>query len=198
MRDKQFKSKIDSKKASEGIKAANDTAKSLLDDAILLFENKRYARAIALAILSIEESGKPAILRSILLEDDVKEINECWKSYRRHNAKNTMWILPELISKGARHIEDMRQIVDKNSNHSQTLDSLKQLCFYSDAFTKCKWSIPDNVADFENAKSIIAVAKVSVSKNDLFNNELALDLWVKHLKPSWKKDMHLMLSLIHI
>jgi AbiV family abortive infection protein len=109
MRDRQHKQKIDSIKASKGIIAANANAKSLLEDATLLFKNERYARAISLAILSIEESGKPTILRSILLEEDAKEISKKWKEYRNHHYKNTKWIVPELIANGARQIEDFKK-----------------------------------------------------------------------------------------
>ncbi|WP_052483684.1 AbiV family abortive infection protein [Flavobacterium sp. MEB061] len=189
MRKQQFKQKLDLKKASEGIKTANKNAKSLLDDAVLLYDNNRFARATALAILSIEESGKPSILRSILLEDDLKEINNLWKSYRKHTDKNNMWIAPELILNGGTTIHDLEKIVDKNSDHPQTLDNLKQLCFYSDAFTNCKWSNPDNLLEKEDAKRFIDIANFSLNKDELFTDELSLSLWQKHLKPSWKTNL---------
>lgn len=187
MRDRQHKQKIDTEKAAEGIIAANENAKSLLEDAKLLFKYKRYARAISLAILSIEESGKSSIIHSILLEDEPKEIAKKWKEYRNHHDKNSLWILPELASNGAKKIEDFRRIVDIESDHRQTLDNLKQLCFYTDAFSKCKWSYPDKVANENVAKSILQIAEISVDKKAVFSTKEMLDIWVKHMKEVWEE-----------
>lgn len=190
MKDKQYNQKLSPERAAEGINAAIDNSKSLLADAILLFDNERYERAVALSILAIEEAGKPSIIRSILLEDDPKSLKKEWQNYRRHTEKNSNWIVPELVSKGARHIEEMRQTVDKESDHTQQLDNIKQLAFYTDAFSKCKWSIPNEVIDKELAKGILEVAKIMVGKDTKgMTTEAELKLWIKHLKPVWKKDM---------
>jgi AbiV family abortive infection protein len=190
MKDKQYNQKLSPERAAKGMNAAIDNSKSLLEDAILLYDNDRYERAVALSILAIEEAGKPSILRSILLEDDPKLLKKEWQNYRRHTEKNSNWIVPELISKGARHIEEMRQTVDKNSDHTQQLDNLKQLAFYTDAFSKCKWSIPKEIISKELAESILSVAKIMVGKDTKgITTEAELKLWVKHLKPVWKQDM---------
>lgn len=190
MKNRQYSQKLSPEKAAKGINAAIDNSKALLDDAILLFDNERYERAVALSILAIEEAGKPSIIRSILLEDDPKELKKEWQNYRRHTEKNRTWIVPELISKGARHIEEMRQTVNSDSEHTQLLDNLKQLAFYSDGFSKCKWSIPKDIVDKDLAKSIIEIAKIMVGKDSkVMTTEAELILWVKHLKPVWKKEM---------
>lgn len=190
MKDKQYNQKLSPERAAKGMNAAIDNSKSLLEDAILLYDNDRYERAVALSILAIEEAGKPSILRSILLEEDPKLLKKEWQNYRRHTEKNSNWIVPELISKGARHIEEMRQTVDKNSDHTQQLDNLKQLAFYTDAFSKCKWSIPKEIISKELAESILSVAKIMVGKDTKgITTEAELKLWVKHLKPVWKQDM---------
>jgi len=190
MRDRQYNQTLTPENAAKGIKAAIENSKSLLSDALLLFDNERYERTVALAILAIEEAGKPAILRSIMLENDPKQLKKEWQNYRRHTEKNSNWIVPELISKGARHIEEMRPTVDKDSDHGQVLDNLKQLSFYSDVFSKCKWSTPNKVVNRELAESILSVAKVMVAKDDdAMTTEAELSLWIKHLKPVWKQDM---------
>lgn len=190
MKDRQYNQKLSPGTAAKGINAAIDNSKALLDDAILLFDNERYERSVALSILAIEEAGKPPIIRSILLEEDPKALKKEWQNYRRHTEKNTNWIVPELVSKGARHIEQMRQTVNKDSDHTQLLDNLKQLAFYSDAFSKCKWSIPKDVVDKELANIILKIAKNMVGKNTkAMTSEAELILWVKHLKPVWKQDM---------
>lgn len=190
MKGRQFTQKLSIKLATEISNGALENAKLLYEDAKLLYDNEKYARAISLAILSIEESGKPSIIRSILLEDDPKELSKLWKSYRRHQDKNSMWIIPELILNGAKKIDDLRKVVDKDSDHFQILDDLKQLCFYSDVFTKGKLSIPQNVATKEIAQSIVEIARINI-KEVLFTEE-SLEIWVKHLKPVWKREMHKM------
>jgi AbiV family abortive infection protein len=187
MKGRQFTQKISLEKAVEISNGAIENAKSLYEDAKLLFENEKYPRAIALAILSIEESGKPSIIRNIILEEDAKEISHLWKSYRKHQDKNSMWIVPELIINGAKTLENLRKVVDSKSDHPQTLDNLKQLCFYSDVFTKGKLSLPINVANKEIAFSILQIAKANI-KGTLDNKD-SLEIWVKHLKPVWKKGM---------
>lgn len=187
MKGHQFKQIISLEKAAEISNGAIQNAKSLLEDAKLLFEHGKYPRAISLAILSIEESGKPSIVRSIILEDDAKEILKLWKSYRRHQDKNSMWIVPELILNGARTLENLRKVVDPKSDHPQILDDLKQLCFYSDVFTNGKLSLPVNVANKKVAKDIIAIAESSIKET--FNSKDALEIWIKYLKPVWKKEM---------
>lgn len=123
----------------------------------------------------------------MILEDDLKEISKLWKSYRKHQDKNTLWIVPELILKGAKTLEEMRISVDPNAEHPQILDNLKQLCFYSDVFTKGKLSIPDNVANKKIASEILLIAKTNIMET--LNSAKSLEIWVKHLKPVWKKEM---------
>lgn len=190
MRDKQYKGKLTPKQAAEGIEASIENSNSLLTDAKLLFENKRYERSVALAVLAIEEAGKISIIRSILLEDEPGDLKKSWQEYRRHTDKNLSWILPELASKGARQLEDMGPIFDTNSDHGQTLENLKQLSFYTDSFTNSKWSSPKDVIDEKLAGAILTIADVLSKKdNSLMTTEKELELWVKHMKPVWKQDM---------
>lgn len=190
MRGKQYKEKLDPKTAAEGIKLAEKNAASLFLDAQLLFDNGRFERCVALAILAIEEAGKSSIIRSILLAEDPKELKKEWQNYRRHTEKNLSWILPDLVAKGASQLEDLRPIFQKENDHGQVLDSLKQLSFYTDIFSKRKWSMPSEVIDEELAKGILQTAKVMTNKKtDGLNSEEGLKLWIKHIKPVWKQDM---------
>jgi AbiV family abortive infection protein len=194
MKDKQYRSTLDINQAVEGVKKAIINSKSLLSDAILLFENERYSRSAALAILAIEEAGKPAIIRAIMLEEDAGELKKEWQKYRRHTSKNIAWILPLLASKGANTANDMNQIFDNKSDHSYILDNIKQLAFYTDAFSNCKWSIPEQAIDKELAKELLSVAEILVGKDEKHSmcSEEELKLWVKHMKPVWKVDDGLM------
>lgn len=190
MKDKQYKGKLTPRQAADGIKAAIENAESLLSDAKLLFDNGRYERSVALSVLAIEEAGKISIIRSILLEDDSSFLKKSWQQYRRHTDKNLSWILPELAAKKARHLEDMRPIFDKNSDHGQTLENLKQLSFYTDSFLNSKWSLPKDVIDEKLAKAVLAVADILAKKDKSpMTSERELELWVKHLKSVWRQDI---------
>ncbi|MFC2096373.1 AbiV family abortive infection protein [Bacteroidota bacterium] len=190
IKGRQYKSKLTPKQAEKGISLAIENANRLLDDAELLFKHDRYERALSLAVLAIEESGKPNIIRSILLLDDTKALINEWKNYRKHTAKNAEWILPDLVAKGANKLEDFRSLYDSNSEHGQILDDLKQLSFYTDTFSKCKWSIPKNVVTKELSEMILKVARILVPASDsAMTTAPELELWVKHLKPISNENM---------
>jgi len=190
MKERQFNHTLSTKQAAEGIKLAILNSQSLLSDAILLFENERYPRSVSLSILAIEEAGKPSIIRSIILEEQGKGLKKEWQRYRSHTSKNVAWILPELASKGAKRANEIKQIFDNQSDHARKLDNIKQLAFYTDVFSKCKWSIPEEVIDKDLAAGLISVAKILVGKDSLhsMSTEEALNLWVQHMKPVWKSD----------
>jgi AbiV family abortive infection protein len=183
MRDKQYTGKLSPRSAAEGIEAAYRNAKSLLEDAELLFQNGRYERCLSLSVLAIEESGKTTIIRSLLLKDDPKDLKKEWQNYRRHTAKNLAWILPELVANGARKLEDLRKIFDPKSDHGYTLDNLKQLSFYTDKFSLETWVCPKEIIDKEIAHRILLTARTMVSIDRVMTSEKELELWVKHLKP---------------
>lgn len=192
MRGKHYKNRLDAKSAAEGIRLAKENAKKLLDDAQLLFENGRFERSVSLAILSIEESGKPSIIRSILLIDDDKELKKEWQNYRKHTAKNLSWIFPELVSKVAQNLEEFRPLFDSKSDHGQILDNLKQLSFYTNVFSSKKWSIPKDIIDKELAEMLLFSAKTLSIEDEGIDSEGGLKLWIKHMKPIWKSEMIIM------
>ena len=193
MRGQQYKSKLDVKSAASGIKLANENAADLFEDAKLLYDNKRFERSVAISILSIEESGKPSIIRSILLTDNPKELKKEWQNYRKHIEKNASWIFPDLVSKGVSKLDEFKPLFDKQSDHNQTLENLKQLSLYTDLFSSKKWSSPKQVVDKSTAKSILEIAKIMSIKNDCgINSQEGLTLWIKHLKPVWKQEMYKM------
>jgi hypothetical protein len=67
-----YRGKLSPKQAAEGMNAAAQNAKRLCEDAQLLFEARKFPTACALAILSIEESGKLPFLREIACVKDKK------------------------------------------------------------------------------------------------------------------------------
>jgi AbiV family abortive infection protein len=189
MRGRQYNQRLTPKKAAEGIQTILHNARALLSDAQILFDNNKYERATALSILAIEEAGKVSIIRSILVENNQKELNKEWKRFRSHNEKNWGLAFQDHVDKATNTIEDFRPLFD-NNNQGQVFDQLKQLSIYTDLFKNGNWSSPDKVITKEIATSILSTAKLFIDKDEqAMTTEEELTLWVKHLKPVWKKDM---------
>ena len=183
-----FKGTLDCAKAVVGINAATANARRLAEDAQMLLDAGRYASAISLAALAIEESGKTSILRAILLTDDAVSLKSEWKRYRTHTSKNCHWILSDLVAQGAKSLDDLRGIYDEQSDHPKILDQLKQLGFYTDCFGEhAHWSVPDEVIDAALATEVVRSANRFAGRS--FVSERELQLWVEHMKPVWKRDL---------
>lgn len=156
-------------------------AARLAEDAQALFARDRIPSAAALAILSIEESDKVSILRQMAIAEDEKECQQLWKAYRSHTKKNTLWLFGELVQKGARSLDELRPLVDPSSDHPDILDQIKQLCIYTDCFTKAKWSSPDEVEVLGLAPYLVKMAKILGTPKVVTPEEV--QLWQKHLLP---------------
>jgi hypothetical protein len=98
-----------------------------------------------------------------------------------------MWIFPSLVVAGEKKLEDFRDVFDNESEHSQLLDNLKQIGFYTDCLGKAHWSIPAEVIDKETTTQMIKIAKTQCKKRDFTEREI--ELWIKHLKPVWRGSM---------
>lgn len=192
MKKSQYNQKLTPEKAAEGISAIVSNAHSLIDDAELLYENGRYERATALSILAVEEAGKISIIRSILMEDDQKELSKEWKRFRNHLDKNWGLAFFDSVQQGRKHFDELKSLLtDEKSKKS--FEYLKQLAFYTEFFKNKNWSSPDKVINKDLATTILKSAKVFVGdKGSSVSTKEELELWVKHLKPVWKKDTNLM------
>src|SRR5437660_6163383 len=84
----QFAGTLDPAQVAAGMNVAARNAKRLAEDAALLLEHKRFASSAALAVLSIEESGKPSILRQMASAQTHEEAKPRWREYRSHTRKN--------------------------------------------------------------------------------------------------------------
>jgi AbiV family abortive infection protein len=180
---RQYKGKLSHEKIAAGMNAAARNGKRLLDDANLLFASKRYPGACSLAILSIEEAGKLSQLRGIAIAPDERVLKDAWKAHRDHQAKNAHWILVELVAKGARSLDDLRSIFDKDSDHPAVLDSVKQIAFYTDCCSNAHWSELNEVIDEQLAKMIITIAGVLCPKHQTTTREI--ELWIEHVGGVW-------------
>jgi AbiV family abortive infection protein len=179
---------LNPEQAAAGIQAAVENARELLADALVLFDAKRWPRAASLAILAIEEAGKVPLIRELLVLPD-SEMKTAWRNYRLHTEKNVLGGFAEHMESSP-NIEDFRPLYDKDSDHPRVLDAVKQLGFYSDCLGQCHWSVPSEVVGEELAHSLVATAKTLIpSGESSMQSAFELELWVKHLRPVWRKDM---------
>lgn len=177
----QLRGPLTAAQIAEGMRLALQNAARLAADADSLFKAGRVPSAVALAILSIEESGKVSILRQMAIAEHEKEWLQLWKAYRSHTKKNSVWLFGELVQKGARSLDELRPLFDPESDHPDILDQVKQLCTYTDCFTKAKWSSPEDVQVEKLAPYLVEMAKVLGRPKAIAAEEI--ELWRKHLLP---------------
>ena len=180
----QYRGKLTAKQAADGMNAASANAKRLASDAKIMLDAERYPTAASLAALSIEESGKVSIIRRLSVVNDDKDLKGAWKEYRSHKAKNAHWILPDLVKKGARQLGHLSETVNKDGEHTEILDVVKQLGFYTDFYEKGNCSVPIDVVDKPLAEELVQIAEILCSKKEVTQREM--ELWIEHLGPVWE------------
>jgi len=148
-----------------------------------LLENQRYASALALAVLSIEETGKDPVLRGLCVASDAKQLRERWKDYRSHTSKNALWPLLYLLQKGARRAEDFLPMFEPDADHPRMLETVKQISLYTDTFKKGLWSLPEQKITPELAKSMVLLAEIFSNTRETTIQEI--ELWILYMKPVW-------------
>lgn len=186
----QYKGKLTPAQIADGMNEAAANAKRLYEDARLLFEHGRHPSALSLAALSIEESGKLSILRSLALARDQKELAITWREYRSHTRKNIMWPFVQIFLQGGRRLGDFRPLFEDKSEHPFLLDNVKQLAFYTDCLGKRHWSVPAEVINHELAESIVQIALLLLPKREVTEREI--ELWIEYIQPVWKQSMEMM------
>ena len=172
---------------AEGMNLAVRNAGRLLTDAKTLLASGSFATAASLAALSIEESGKVALLRTVALAKTEKELKDAWREYRSHKSKNFAWLLPDLVKSGASTLDELYPLVDPNSSHPTVLDQIKQSGFYTDLLPGNLWSYPSQAVSEELARSLVDRSKSLLSKRSHTAREV--ELWVEHVGPTWRGSM---------
>ena len=183
---KQYKGRLSPAQIAAGMNAAARNACRLAEDAETMLVAKRYATAASLAILSIEEAGKVSILRVLALARSQPEADEAWKEYRSHTRKNVAWILPQLIADGARKLDDLHPLYDKESEHPFILDQIKQIGFYTDCLGKAHWSVPMEIIEEPLARMLVQTARLFARDREFTEKEI--ELWCQHMGPAWKRN----------
>jgi AbiV family abortive infection protein len=176
----EYKGMLTAADAARGMNAAIANARRLYEDAQALADGNRLPSALGLAILSIEEAGKVSIIRGIAMCGSDEAARREWKRFRSHREKNAQWILADLASKGARTLEDLREVVD-GKEHPAMLDRLKQHSFYTDCVTPCRWVVPADVIPVSFTHSILRIAEIHTRAKPVTTREL--ELWIHHMRP---------------
>src|SRR5581483_1935509 len=182
----QYKERLSPAEIADGINAAQRNAQRLAIDARILLQAGSHATAAAIAALSIEEAGKTSILRQLALAATPADIKATWRDYRSHTSKSSAWILPQLVARGARKLDDFFSLFDPDSDHPDLLNQVKQIALYTDCYGERHWSEPTNVLTAELATQLVLTAEVLAKGSIVTAREI--ELWVEHLGPVWKRD----------
>jgi len=171
---------------AKGMEYAIENSKRLANDARILFNAESYPSSCALAILSIEESGKLSILRRMALGVDSKTIKSMWKEFSSHTDKNFMWMFLGMVSSGARKLDDFRRLFYKSN--ANLLNNIKQISLYSGCYGKKHWSNPEEVIDRDFSLFLLETAELLASSEKKYASVRAVELWVEYLQPVWGSD----------
>lgn len=194
MDEKQYNGSLDILQAASTMQAARLNSIDLLDTADILFSLKRFAHSIAFSILSIEESGKIAILQNILFGLD--EQAKLWRSYRLHRLK-TEHLNPGIMVRVRATfpeipVEEAQDIASRGPTPDD-LETLKQRVVYSDCIDKSGslvCHLPQNIDWRQQAWERLCEAKAIVlAPRDRSPEEL--EVWVKHITTAHDSDRHL-------
>jgi AbiV family abortive infection protein len=177
----QYTDTLNPDQVAAGMNVALRNAKRLADDAALLLEHERYCSATALAILSIEESGKLPLLRMLATATSGEEAKRYWREYRSHTKKTVMGAFLELFCQGARRLDQFATLVDQGADHPHVIDQIKQIALYSDCLGNAHWSEPHEVIDEPLARSMVLTATLLAKEQEVTPREI--ELWVTHVGP---------------
>lgn len=121
-------------------------ARQLLDDASLLLEHGRFARAFALAALAGEEVGKVYLCLDALLSRDTVDPQRFWWGWRQHGDK-----LDSMRAYTAAFVQDLDDLdVEQLGTDAQHVGERKLAALYVD-FDGSGPLLPDRVSEGESA-----------------------------------------------
>lgn len=178
-----YRGSLSAQEIAQGINAARRNAVRLVEDAKLLLEAKRYPTAAAIAVLAIEEAGKAPILRALPFARTPEEIEEIWRDYRNHRAKNGAWVVLDWARGKELKAIDFARIIDKDAKHTEVLEAIKQISLYTDCYRARQWSEPSASIDAELAEGLVNAADILARARPVAVREI--ELWIEHMVPAW-------------
>src|SRR5690606_8403927 len=158
-------------------------ARSLFEEAMILHQHARYARAVTLAILAIEEIGKISIIKNIITADSTsdnykKELKDWWRKFRSHRAKNSMWVLPLLLDSKAKK-EHIEKFMSSTGNATAYLDEWKMASLYVDVITSGQVVVPTKL-EKGFCDEIVEICALLVCQEQILTSPEALTLYKSH------------------
>ncbi|RKS01459.1 AbiV family abortive infection protein [Flavobacterium sp. 102] len=162
-------------------------AQELYDEAVILEEHKRYARAYTLFQICIEEVGKTSLIHKFLFDNNVETstINKFLKDFRDHKVKikssiSYDKIFSVLIEKIEIDEKDLKASLDKEilnqyENVSRNND-YKNFSLYT-SFYKDDFRIPSELFFSEHVDSIkfVSTMRLNMAKNFYEVNKAKID-----------------------
>ena len=123
-------------KLARGVMHCYDNAKQLVEDAKLLFKHKRYARAVALAIIALEEYGKSEALLDLTLPTTAKKGRNN-KHHEKQRSASCEELCRTMKGKSQRwyHIADKSEFFNREKENNLYVDMDKGLNFKTPATT---------------------------------------------------------------
>lgn len=130
---------LDIESIVDGMIACADNSRKLASDAGRLYARRRYSTAGALAIMSLEESGK-VLLLSVALSETLKggkpDWNGFWKAWHSHKLKDMAASVMDLGARGS----DAAGLAIRTMI-LQDLPRMRERCLYVDR-EKSRWTRP--------------------------------------------------------
>lgn len=177
-----------------GIPKIIDNSKALLDDADLLYENKRFERAYSLYQLSIEEIAKAILLLTTILFEDLssKEVLKRLKvGMKDHKIKGIKsigleFMLNSIIKENNKEVYEIQAL--KSFQELKNIDELnnkKNYSLYTSLINNC-FKSPKELINKEDVDEIKFKAFIRITFGEALMNPVLKRF--DHYKQSFKKQ----------
>jgi AbiV family abortive infection protein len=110
-------------------------ASALVEEAELLFHNKKYARAFFLSVLALEETSKRDILwQAIFLKEDEKQWKKFWKKFRSHDIKLARMLQDYITTRSSKEKNTPREILYEYLSEVRRAEGeAKEICSFKES-----------------------------------------------------------------
>ena len=184
---RQYRGPLTLEQITVGINAALRQARILSADAKVLYEARSFGTAASLAILSLEELGKPGILRGLVGVTDPAELRRTWRRYRRHIDKNHLALLmPEYLEEARKNrkppLRAYSAVFSSASEDVRSLyEALKQVGFYTDCLGDVHWTLPEEAIEQLLALQLLSLCETAVASHEIVTVR-EMQLWAAHVR----------------
>lgn len=158
-----YRGDIPAEQIVRGMELIDRNSREILDDARLLLENGRNARALALAVIALEESAKKSALLILYAVQANSELRKkIWREYRSHTSKASFLVRRPAL----RGAFEGQNIEEKAQRMGKIMDLYKQLGLYADSYEfdegSKSWSIPSESISSKMAEETFEIVSKQV------------------------------------